>query len=186
MGARFGRGARRGEVVEQTIDALLGALIAVEQARNALENIRGRFGRTKRTRREGSAYGKLVGPGIAVLVLLTISALGFWLLRRRAREETASTTPAPEEGVEEATPSEIEVVPPGPPSAEDVPPREQSSPDEALSERRGAYAYGTANLPRRTTAGRGATRKTVIKANSARISSLLLPDPRRKESMRPP
>lgn len=121
MGARFGRGARRGEVVEQTIDALLGALIAVEQARNALENIRGRFGRTKRTRREGSAYGKLVGPGIAVLVLLTISALGFWLLRRRAREETASTTPAPEEGVEEATPSEIEVVPPGPPSAEDVP-----------------------------------------------------------------
>jgi hypothetical protein len=101
--ARFGRGARRSEVVEQTIDALLGALIAVEEARDALENVRGRFGRTKRTRHEGSAYGKLVGPGIAVLVLLTISALAFWLLRKRAREETAPTTPAPEEGVEEAT-----------------------------------------------------------------------------------
>ena len=37
MGRRFGRGARRSEVVEQTINALLGALIAVEQARDALE-----------------------------------------------------------------------------------------------------------------------------------------------------
>src|SRR5215213_439077 len=121
MGRRFGRGARGGDVVEQTIDTLLGALIAVEQARDALENVRGRFGRTKRTRHEGRAYGKLGGPGIAVLVLLTIGALAFWLLRRRAREETAPATPAPEEGVEEATPPETEVVAPGPPSAEDVP-----------------------------------------------------------------
>src|SRR5215207_4600621 len=89
MRGRSGRRARRGDVVEQAIDALVGALIAVEQARDGLENVRGRFGRTKRTRREGRAYGKLVGPGIAVLVLLTISALAFWLLRRRAREETA-------------------------------------------------------------------------------------------------
>jgi outer membrane biosynthesis protein TonB len=138
MGRRFGRGARRGEVVEQTIDTLLGALIAVEQARDALENVRGRFGKTKRTRREGRAYGKLVERGIAVLLLLTSTALAFWLLRRRAREETAPTTPAPEEGVEEATPPETEVEPPGPPSAEDVSPREEPPPGEERPERRGA------------------------------------------------
>ena len=138
MRARFGRDARRGEVVGQTIDALLGALIAVEQARDALENVREQFGRTKRTRRQGRAYGKLVGPGIAVLTLLTISALAFRLLRRRAREETAPATPAPEEGVEEATPPEPEVVAPGPPSAEDVPPREEPPPGEERPERRGA------------------------------------------------
>ena len=138
MRGRFGRDARPGVVVEQTIDALLGALIAVEQARDALENVGERFGRTKRTRREGRGYGKLVGPGIAVLVLLTISALAFWLLRRRAREETAPATPAPEEGVEEATPPETEVVAPGAPRAEDLPPREQPPPGEERPERRGA------------------------------------------------
>src|SRR5215208_1304194 len=128
MGRRFGRGARGGDVVEQTIDTLLGALIAVEQARDALENVRGQFGRTKRTRHEGRAYGKLGGPGIAVLVLLTIGALAFWLLRRRAREE--------------ATPPETEVVAPGPPSAEDVPPREAPPPGEERPERRGATLSG--------------------------------------------
>ena len=138
MGARFGRGARRGEVVEQTIDALLGALTAVEQARDALENVRGRFGRPNTTRREGRAYGKLVGRGIAVLVLLTIIALAFRLLRRRAREETAPATPAPEEGVEEATPPETEEVAPGPPTAGDVPLREEPPPDEERPERREA------------------------------------------------
>ena len=138
MGRRFGRRARRSDGLEQAIDALLGDLIAVEQAWDALENVRGRFGRTQRTRREGRAYGKLVGRGIAVLVLLTIIALAFRLLRRRAREETAPATPAPEEGVEEATPPEPEVVAPGPPSAEDVPPREEPPPGEERPERRGA------------------------------------------------
>jgi outer membrane biosynthesis protein TonB len=137
MGGRSGRRARRGDGVEQAIDGLVGALIAMEQARDALENVGERFGRTKRTRREGRGYGKLVGPGIAVLVLLTISALAFWLLRRRAREETAPATQAPEEGVEEATPPETEVVPPGPPSAEDVLPREEPPPGEERPERRG-------------------------------------------------
>ena len=138
MGRRFGRRARRSDGLEQAIDALLGALMAVEQARDVLENVRGRFGRTKTTRREGRAYGKLVGRGIAVLLLLTIIALAFRLLRRRAREETAPATPAPEEGVEEATPPEPEVVAPGPPSAEDVPPREEPPPGEERPERRGA------------------------------------------------
>jgi hypothetical protein len=136
MEGRFGRGARRGNVVEQAIETLLGSLIAVEQARDALENARERLGRTKRTRHEGSAYGKLVGPGIAALVLLTISALAFWLLRRRAREETAPATPAPE-GVEEATSPENEVVPPGAPR-EDLPPREEPPPGEERPEKRGA------------------------------------------------
>jgi hypothetical protein len=81
----------------------------------------GRFGRTKRTRRAGRAYGKLVGRGIAVLILLTSTALAFWLLRRRAREETAPATRAPEVSVEEATPPETEVVASGPPTAEDAP-----------------------------------------------------------------
>ena len=138
MGRRFGRRARRSDGLEQAIDALVGALMAVEQARDALENVRGRFGRTKRTRHEGSAYGKLVGPGIAALVLLTISALAFWLLRRRAREETAPATPASEEDVEEATSPENEVVPPGAPRAEDLPPREEPPPGEERPERRGA------------------------------------------------
>ena len=138
MGGRSGRRARRGDGVEQAIDGLVGALIAMEQARDALENVGERFGRTKRTRREGRGYGKLVGPGIAVLVLLTISALAFWLLRRRAREETAPATQAPEEGVEEATSPENEVVPPGAPRAEDLPPREAPPPGEERPERRGA------------------------------------------------
>ena len=138
MGRRFGRRARRSDGLEQAIDALVGALMAVEQARDALENVRGRFGRTQRTRRQGRAYGKLVGRGIAVVVLLTISALAFRLLRRRAREETAPATPAQEEGVEEATPPEPEVVPPGPPTAEDGPPREEPPPGEERPERRGA------------------------------------------------
>jgi hypothetical protein len=100
--------------------------------------MRGRFGRTKRTRRQGRAYGKLVGRGIAVLTLLTIIALAIRLLRRRAREETAPVTPAPEEGVEEATPPEPEMEPPGPPTVEDVPPREEPPPGEERPERRGA------------------------------------------------
>jgi outer membrane biosynthesis protein TonB len=143
MGGRFGRHARRSDGLEQAIDALLGALMAVEQARDALENVRGRFGRTQRSRREGRAYGKLVGRGIAVLTLLTISALAFRLLRRRAREETTPATPAPEEGVEEATPPEPEVVAPGPPTAEDVPPREEPPSGEERSERHG----GTPTAP---------------------------------------
>jgi outer membrane biosynthesis protein TonB len=144
MWGRFGQRARRSDVLEQAIDALVGALLVVEQARDALENVRGRFGRTQTTRHEGRAYGKLVGRGIAVLVLLTIIALAFRLLRRRAREESApATTTAPEEGVEEATPPEPEVVPPGPPSAEDVPPREEPPPGEERPERRG----GTPTAP---------------------------------------
>jgi hypothetical protein len=68
----------------------------------------------------GRAYGKAVGLGISTLVALIIISLAVWLLRKRAtEEETASVTPEPEEGVE-ALNSE-EVIPPGPPSAEDVP-----------------------------------------------------------------
>ena len=69
MGTIRTRCPRRSEVVEQTIDALLGALIAVEQARDALENVRGRFGsnqkdqaRRKRLRQACGAGN--CGPGI--------------------------------------------------------------------------------------------------------------------------
>jgi hypothetical protein len=102
------------------------------QASEALENVRRRFGRTTSARKsEEGAYGKAVGLGISTLAALIIISLSVWLLRKRAREEeeeeeeeeTASVTPEPEEGVE-AVHSE-EVIPPGPPSAEDVPPREE-------------------------------------------------------------
>src|SRR5215207_1187739 len=98
MRGRSGRRARGGEVAEQTIGALVGALIAVEQARDALENVRGRFGRTgstKRTRREGGADGTRGGARIAFLVVLPSGALAVGLLRRGAREETTPATQAP-------------------------------------------------------------------------------------------
>lgn len=137
MWGRFGRGDRRSDPVERAIGALLVALLvaleAVEQARSALENVRELFGRTRRTRREGRAYGNAVRMGIGVLVLLAIISFALWLLRRRARE-TAPVTPAPEEGVDAAPPEEKA---PGPTNAEDVPPREEPPPGEERPERRG-------------------------------------------------
>jgi hypothetical protein len=107
----------------------------VEQAIDALAIVRRRFGRTTSTKSGGGAYGKAVGLGLSALVALIIISLSVWLLRKRAREETAPVTPVPEEGVEDVL-SEEEV-PPGPPSAEDVPPREEPPPGEERPEKRG-------------------------------------------------
>lgn len=109
----------------------------VEQAIGTLDNLRGRFGRTTSAKSERGAYSKTVGLGVGALAALSLAIISVWLLRKRAREETAPVTPEPEEGVE-AVPSEEEmVVPPDPPSAEDVPPREDPPPGEERPERRG-------------------------------------------------
>jgi hypothetical protein len=109
----------------------------VAQAVGTLENVRGRFGRTTSAKSEGGAYGKAVGLGISALVALIIISLSVRLLRKRAREETAPVTPEPEEGSEAVLSEDEVVVPPGPPSAEDVPPREEPPPGEERPEKRG-------------------------------------------------
>ena len=114
---------------------------AVEQATNALENVWGRFGEG-RTGRKERAYGSAVWLGAGgVLAIATLILLLLWLLGRgrRRREETAPTSPVPEVPEEdvEAVPTLGEVVPPAPPSAEDVPPMEEPPPGEERPERRG-------------------------------------------------
>jgi hypothetical protein len=109
---------------------------AVESAINALGKVRGQFGRG-RTGRDQRAYGSAVWLGTGgVLTLATIIVLLFWLLLRRRSRETAPISPVLEEDGETAFPDE-EVVPPGPPSAEDVPPREEPPPGVERPERRG-------------------------------------------------
>ena len=113
---------------------------AVERATNTLDNVWGRFGEG-RTGRKERAYGSAVWLGAGgVLAMATLILLLLWLLGRgrRSREESAPTSPVapvPEEDVEAVPP--LGVVPPGPPSAEDVPPREESPPGEERPERRG-------------------------------------------------
>src|SRR5215210_5042972 len=113
---------------------------AVEQATNALQTVRGRFGEGSTGRKE-RAYGSAVWLGAGgVLAMATLTLLLLWLLgrgrRSRSREESAPTSPVAEEDVE-AVPPLGGVVPPGPPSAEDVPPREEPPPGEERPERRG-------------------------------------------------
>jgi hypothetical protein len=111
---------------------------AVEQATNALQNVWGRF-REGRTEREERAYGNAVWLGAGgVLAMATLILLLLWLLGRgrRSREETAPTSPIAEEDVEAVPPLGV-VVPPAPPSAEDVLPREEPPPGEERPERRG-------------------------------------------------
>jgi hypothetical protein len=118
MWGRFGqrRRSKRGPVVER--------------ATNALQTVWGRFGEG-RTGREERAYGSAVWLGAGgVLAMATLILLLLWLLGRgrRSREESAPTSPVPEEDVEAVPPGEV--VPPGPPNAEDVPPREEPPPGE--------------------------------------------------------
>jgi hypothetical protein len=113
-----------------------GRAKALEEALSALGNVRGRYGRSRSSRRGGRrAYGNAVGLGMGLLAIVMMAGLLFWLLRRGARG-TASVIPEPEEGVE-AVPPEEDAVPSGRPSAEDVPSREEPPPGEERSERRG-------------------------------------------------
>jgi predicted ester cyclase len=85
---RRAKESRRRGTVEQAIGAL------------ALEKVRRRSGKTTSTKSKAGAHSKGVRLGISALVALMIISLSVWLLRRRAREETApDTTPEPEEGV---------------------------------------------------------------------------------------
>lgn len=101
---------------------------ATEGAIIALENVRKRFGRP-RTGRGGRAYGDAVGLGIGVLAMILTVSLLFWLVRRTTGE-TGPATPAPEEGIVEDTPLEMEAVSSGPPRVEDISPREEPPPGE--------------------------------------------------------
>src|SRR5215204_7324402 len=110
---------------------------AVEQATNALQTVWGRFGEG-RTGREERGYGSAVWLGAGgVLAMATLILLLLWLLGRgrRSGEESAPTSPVPDEDVEAVPP--LGVVPPAPPSAEEVPPREEPPPGEERPERRG-------------------------------------------------
>jgi hypothetical protein len=114
---------------------------AVERATNALQTVWGRFGEG-RTGRKERAYGSAVWLGAGgVLAMATLILLLLWLLGRgrRSREESAPTSPLAEVQEEdvEAVPPLGGIVPPGPPSAEDVPPREEPPPGEERPERRG-------------------------------------------------
>src|SRR5215207_3377189 len=107
---------------------------AVEQATTALQNVRGRFGEGSTGRKE-RAYGSAVWLGAGgVLAMATLILLLLWLLGRgrRSREESAPTSPLAEVQEEdvEAVPPLGGVVPPGPPSAQDVPPTEEPPPGE--------------------------------------------------------
>jgi hypothetical protein len=127
MWGRFGRRRAKGSQ-------------AVEQATNALQNVWGRF-REGRTEREERAYGNAVWLGAGgVLAMATLILLLLWLLGRgRRSRETAPTPSGLEEDIEAAPLVEEEavVVAPGPPSAEDVLPREEPPPGEERPERRG-------------------------------------------------
>ena len=69
-----------------------------------------RFGRPKRTKSKGGAYGKGVGLGISVLLALIVISLAVWLLRRSARDESTPATPEPAEGEEAGVEEEEAVV----------------------------------------------------------------------------
>src|SRR5215203_2858626 len=111
-----------------------GRFSTKEQDIGAVQKVLGRFRRSKSARREEVAHGKAGRLGFVVVLILVIISLSVWLLRRRAREETAPAVPveAEEEAVlldeaavrleEEAVRLEKEEVvpPPGAPSAEDV------------------------------------------------------------------
>jgi hypothetical protein len=93
----------------------------------ALQKALGRFRRdTRATKREDVVvlYGNAVRFGVAGLLILVTISLAFWLLRRRSREEAAAPVPPLEAEEEAARLEDGMVVPPGPPSGEDIAPRE--------------------------------------------------------------
>ena len=80
---------------------------ALKQALSALESVRGRYGRSRSSRRGGGrAYGDIVGLGVGVLAMVLTILLLLWLVRRLTSENAPPSTEAPEAGVEEAPPEE--------------------------------------------------------------------------------
>ena len=63
---------------------------AIEQAMNALEDMRKRFGKSKAGRGGGGgAYSSAVGLGMGVLAIIVVLSLLYWRFRRTT-EEAAS------------------------------------------------------------------------------------------------
>ena len=98
-----------------------------EQDLGALQKVLKRF-RSPSARREGLVIvyrGNAVRLGFFVLLIVVTISLALWLLQRRSREEVTPVPPL--EAEEEAARSANGmVVPPGPPSGEDIAPREDS------------------------------------------------------------
>jgi len=112
--------------MKKAVINMWGRFSTKEQDIGAVQKVLGRFRRSKSARREEVAHGKAGRLGFVVMLILVIISLSVWLLRRRAREETA---PVPVEAEEEAVlldeaavrlEEEVVVPPPGAPSAEDV------------------------------------------------------------------
>ena len=96
----------------------------------AVQKVLGRSRTSTSARREEVVYGYAGRLGFAVVLILVIISLAFWLLRRRTREETVPAVPveAEEEAVLLEDEEVVMVPPPGAPSAEDVAPREDLPP----------------------------------------------------------
>src|SRR5215208_4591115 len=96
----------------------------------AVQKVLGRSRTSTCARREEVVYGNAGRLGFAVVLILVIISLAFWLLRRRTREETVPAVPveAEEEAVLLEDEEVVMVPPPGAPSAEDVAPREDLPP----------------------------------------------------------
>jgi hypothetical protein len=105
MWGPFGRSRRRRST---------GRGEALKEALSALESVRGRYGRSRSSRRGGGggggrAYGDIAGLGVGVVAMVLTILLLLWLVRRKLASENVPATEAPEEGVvEEAPPEETD------------------------------------------------------------------------------
>jgi hypothetical protein len=86
---------------------------ALKEALNALEGVRGRYGRSRSRRGGGGgrkAYGDIAGLGGGVLAMALTILILLWLVRRKLASEHVPGTEAPEEEgvVEEAPPEETD------------------------------------------------------------------------------
>ena len=85
---------------------------ALREALNALEGVRGRYGRSRSRRGGGGggrAYGDIAELGVGVVAMVLTILLLLWLVRRKLASENVPATEAPEEGVvEEAPPEETD------------------------------------------------------------------------------
>ena len=115
--------------MKEAVKGMWGRFRRKEPDIGALQKALRRFRRgTRATRRDQLVIvyrGNAVRLGFIVLLILVTISLALWLLRRRTREEVTPVPPL--EAEEEAARSANGmVVPPGPPSGEDIAPREDS------------------------------------------------------------
>jgi hypothetical protein len=92
MWGPFGRSRRRRST---------GRGEALKEALSALEGVRGRYGRSRSSRRGGGgggrAYGDIAGLGVGVVAMVLTILLLLWLVRRKLASENVPATEAPPE-----------------------------------------------------------------------------------------